>query len=233
MMRRARFSPAIRLTRSQCRPAQFTRNPVWKSPAVVSTTQPSTVDRKARTRAPVITRPPPRSISRTSAAHLRVIPDELLWHSPSGESTHMRLDLPHSLAAEPFQPFQAVLLPALVESPQPRDLPLVRRHHQLAANFVRDAALLTERHHLPDARHRQPRPHGPWLVVQAAMQYAAVVPGLMPAHRSLFFEDSHPATRQLFSQAVGRGQPHDSSADDPDVHLIVTSCQPGSETFVR
>ena len=61
---------------------------------------------------------------------------------------------------------------------------------------------------------RQSRLHRPRLVVQAAVQHAAVVPGLVAAHAGLLFQHADPRARETLGQAVSRGQPHDAAADN-------------------
>ena len=72
-------------------------------------------------------------------------------------------------------------MPRSSQIAQPGDFGLVGGDHQLAADLVRDAVFAAERDHLPDAVDRQPRLDRPGLVVEAAVQHAAVVAGLMPA----------------------------------------------------
>ena len=62
--------------------------------------------------------------------------------------------------------------------------------------------------------HRQARLHRSRFVVQAAVQYAAVVARLVAAHARLFFQYADARARKTLAQTVRRGQPHDASAND-------------------
>ena len=182
-MRTSRRSPASSATRSQCRPAQLIRKSRFElARRVVG--DPSLADARRRsTRAPVDHLAAARPVSATSASH----------------TAGNRRCLPAARAAPPRRPRAArsrasprgpatAALPG--RWPLPRSCRPRRRGTSLSSAATTSlpqtscgtAVLLAERHHLPDSRHRQPRLRGAGLVVEPAMEHAAVVPGLVPAH---------------------------------------------------
>src|SRR5262249_55435189 len=119
---------------------------------------------------------------------------------------------------------------AVQQAFEPRQLVLIGSHHQLAAHLVRNRILLTELHHLPDARYRQPRLDRARLVVKSAVEHAAVMPRLVAAHPVFLFEQPDPRIRESLIQPQRRGQPHDSAADNrkcPHPFPSVTWGEPG------
>ena len=147
-------------------------------------------------------------------AHAGVIHDAFLGHAQRGHAAHVRFDLAHLLTLEPAQAFESVGGAALVQGAQALDFDFAGGDHELAADFVRDGVLLAERHHLADAGNGQPGFHGTRLVIEAAVQHAAVVAGLVASHARLLFQQGDARAGKSFTQLVGGGQAHDASADD-------------------
>ncbi len=161
-------------------------------------------------------RPVRRQLRRQDLADPRIVDDALLRHAERGDAAHVRLDLAHGLRLQPLQARQAIGCAALRQRLEPRNFAFVRRHHQLAADLVRHAVFLAESYHLADAFHRQPRFERPRLVIQAAMQHTAVVPGLMLPQGGLLFEHRNARAGNTFREPQCRREPHNAAADDDD-----------------
>jgi hypothetical protein len=71
---------------------------------------------------------------------------------------------------------------------QAADLLLVRGDDELAANFMRDAMLLAERHYAADALDGEARLERTGFVVEPGVEHAAVVRALMLADLRFLFE---------------------------------------------
>ena len=125
-----------------------------------------------------------------------------------------------SAIAKLSQAGQSVLLPAFEQVVQPGNLFGLRRHHQFSANLVRDAVLLAERDHLPDSGDRKPGLHRSWLVVEAAMQHAAVVAALVLPYAGFLLQHRNGGARKFLGQSQSGGQPDDSAANDGDAHFL-------------
>ncbi len=144
----------------------------------------------------------------------RVIHDAFLRDAQRRHAAHVRLDLAHLLAAQPAQAFEAVGSAALLEAAQTRHFAFIGRHHQLAADLVRHTMLLAECHHLADSGYRQPRFSRAGLVIETAVQDAAVVAGLVPPDSGLLFEQSDARAGKALSETVRGRQADDAAADD-------------------
>jgi len=92
------------------------------------------------------------------------------------------------------------------------------RHHNLAADVVRDAMFPAELDHLLNPAHSQPCTFRTGFVVQTAMQHAAVVAALMPACVRLLFENRNARVRHPLLNSERRSQPHDAASHHYDVH---------------
>ena len=64
--------------------------------------------------------------------------------------------------------------------------------------------------------HGQARFGGAGFVIEAGVQDAAVMAGLMGAEAIFFLQDGHATGRQAPAQFESRGQTDDSAADDDD-----------------
>jgi hypothetical protein len=132
----------------------------------------------------------------------------------------MRLNLAHLGCVELLQAGQAVLPAPFVQVVQPRNLVGSSCHHQLPAHLVRYVVFLAESNHLPDASNRQPGLHRPRLVVEAAVQHAAVVAALMLSNAGFFLEHRDGRAWKLLSQSKCGGQPDNSPADHRNAHVL-------------
>ena len=113
--------------------------------------------------------------------------------------------------AEPLDP---VGRPPLVNRAKPLELALLRRHDHLAAALVSDAVLPAELIHELEPLGAEARLVGAWFVVDARVDDAAIVPGLMRRDPRLFVENEEPSGGMPLGERQGRGQ-----ADDPAAAL--------------
>ncbi len=114
------------------------------------------------------------------------MPSSGTWIAASARG--VRLDLAQLLGREQAQAAKTVFLAALEQRMQARDFLRAGGHHHLAANLVRDRMSLAELDHLPHALDGQAGAPRAGLVIQSAMQHAAVVTALMPRHGVFLFE---------------------------------------------
>src|SRR5438445_11961791 len=96
-----------------------------------------------------------------------------------GDPAGMRLDLLDSGAVQKAQSGDAVGPPPALELPQARELGSVGRHDQLAAALARDLPLLAVLVQLARPAHAEARLERAGRVVDAGMDHARVVAGLM------------------------------------------------------
>jgi hypothetical protein len=75
-----------------------------------------------------------------------------------------------------------------------------------------DGVVLTEFDHLADAAHRKPRFYRARLVINARVEHAAVIAGLMTTDTIFFFKNRDFRIRKAFPEPVGRGKPDDATA---------------------
>ena len=87
----------------------------------------------------------------------------------------------------------------------------------LAADLIVDAVLVAERLHHRLATAAVDGLHAAGLVVNAAVQHAAVVAGLVVGERLLLFEDDDLLVGVAGRQLVRGGEADDAAADDGDV----------------
>ena len=154
-MRVDRVSPAMALTRSQCRPAQLTMKSAGNSPAALATRQPDPSRTRRSTRAPDFEGgADPASLGHHRRDHGGIVHDALLRHAQCRDAGGMRLDFADARPVEPLQPVQAVLLRALMQVLQSGNFDLINGHHELAADLMGDAVLAAEFGHLPDSLDR-------------------------------------------------------------------------------
>ena len=149
-----------------------------------------------------------------SIANLGIVHDAFLRHAQRGDAAHVGLNLAHLLAGHPAQAFQTVGDTALVEGAQAGRFGLIHRHHELAADLVRNGILLAELHHLANPRDGQARLHRSRFVVQPAVQHAAVMARLVAAHARLLFQHADARPWKAFGEAIRRRQSHDAAADN-------------------
>src|SRR5258708_20124271 len=118
----------------------------------------------------------------------RVIDNAFLGNTDGGDADNMRLDFAHSGRLKQLESRESVSLPTLEQVVEPGKLVRSHGHHQLSADLMRDFVAAAELHHLSDTAYRQTGLSGTGFVVQARMQHAAVVAGLVPSHGGLLFK---------------------------------------------
>ncbi len=120
----------------------------------------------------------------------------------------------HLLPAEHLKTAQPVRLAAFEQVLEPHQLVRAGGDHQFAADLVRDAVFAAELDHLPDALDGQARFDGTRLVVEAGVEHAAVVAGLVPSDGRLFFEDGDFGIGKTLPEAVSSGKSYQPATDD-------------------
>ena len=122
------------------------------------------------------------------AANCRIVDDSLLRHTQRSDATDVRLALEHCLAPKKLDAFKSVLPAALLEFAQSLQLSVVARHNQFTADLVSDAGLAAKLDHLPHTAHGEDGLGRSRLVIEAAVQYAAVVATLVAANFRFLFQ---------------------------------------------
>src|SRR3989441_6041581 len=148
---------------------------------------------------------------------LRVVDDPRFGHPQTASAADRRLDRLQAAGVEELDAGQAVRPTALAQLRELAALVLARRHDELAAELDRDPAVLAVvDEELPsldaEARLRRAR-----RVVQARMDDAAVVPGLMTRYGGLFLEHQHAPRWVAQYELARRRQTEDPRADDDHV----------------
>jgi hypothetical protein len=121
------------------------------------------------------------------------------------------------LRIEQLEVVDAVLPPTLVKLLEANELGLFGRDDQLADHLIRDGLGVAVGPRQRVTLDTQPRLERPRLIVDARMDDAAVVPGLMLVVLGLFFDVRKLEARVAVQELAGRRQPHDAAADDGDV----------------
>ena len=122
------------------------------------------------------------------AANCRIVDDSLLRHTQRSDATDVRLTLKHCLAPKKLDAFKSVLPAALLEFAQSLQFGVVARHNQFTADLVSDAGLAAKLDHLPNTAHGEDGLGRSRLVIEAAVQYAAVVATLVAANFRFLFQ---------------------------------------------
>ena len=162
---------------------------------------------------------------RVRRRHRRVVADPGLRGVQAGDAGDVRLVLADAVRAEPGER-HAVGGAALEELLQPRQLVLRRGDHDLAGHLVRDPVLAAELDHLPGALDRVPRFAAAGHVVEATVDHAAVVAGLVRGEPLLLLQHQHAQVRPGAAELVRRGHADDPAADDHDVVRVPHAIQP-------
>ncbi len=221
-MRRSGSTPHSRARRSDWRPAQLTRPPPAKGPRGVSTTRPPpSRSRTTRvTRAPVTTAAPEarrRAAIRSATAAKSTSPVSPT-HSPAtpaacGSSSRSSPALSRREIGE------AVGAAAALQLVEPRHLPGVDRHHQLAAPPVGQPLLVEEAVEGLAAGGAQPRLRRARRVVEPGVDDPGVVAGLVGRQPLLGLEHGE-AQAVTLGERQRRGQADDAAAGDDDVEAV-------------
>ena len=150
----------------------------------------------------------------------------------------MRLVLTQLLRIEPLDPREAVLASPALELVEPRELALGHGHDHLAATLVGDPLLRGESEERLPSRGAQPRLARARLVVEAGVDDAAVVAGLVKGQAlfGLEHQAAQPMVRRASARAVARptmpppttmtsksGSPSRSSHIDCGMHFFIAA----------
>ena len=131
----------------------------------------------------------------------------------------MGFDFPQALGADDFQSLDAVGDAALVQVFQAAQFGLVGSHDDLAAAFIFDFVFIAKAQQLLHPGDAEIGFVRAGAVVNAGMDYAAVVAGLVGRQLRFFFQHRHPQAGETLRQVHGGGKPDDAPADDGGVVL--------------
>ena len=126
----------------------------------------------------------------------------------------MRFDLAESCGIQPLETFEAVLGSTLLEIVKSGDFGVFCGDDHFPADFMGDSVFAAELGHEPNPAHGEAGLQRAGLVVEAAVEDAAVVRALVAARAVLFFKDANRGTGLAEQQLAGDGKPDDSAADD-------------------
>jgi hypothetical protein len=127
------------------------------------------------------------------------------------------LDLPQPIRTDNLQACDAIGQTPLIQCLQPGKLGWVSRDDHLPAPFGGNAFLLTVGIYLARALHAEARLERAGRIVDAGMDDAAVVRGLVLADRGLLFQHRKPESRVPPQQFPPRGQPDDARTQNSNV----------------
>ena len=150
-----------------------------------------------------------------------VVDDPGLGHLEAGDPGSRRLDLGDLLSRQSPQAGQAVGVTTPFQFRQGRQLLLACCNDELAATLVGDLVALAEPVELLAAGGTGRRLGGAWAVVEAGMDNAAVVAGLVACRAGFGLEHGQPLA-ECRCQRAGGGQTDDPATDDH--HLDAVSC---------
>ena len=156
-------------------------------------------------------------LPRVRAGHLPEVDDPGERGVEGAQAGAVGLDLPQLLGSDHADPFDAVGPGPSVQLLQARDLLRAGGDDDLAAEVVADALLVAELQQRLLPGHARLRFHRPRPVVDAGVEHAAVVAGLVRAELRLLLQQGAPQPGMLLAQAHGRGQPDDAAADDRQI----------------
>src|SRR5919201_1440505 len=148
---------------------------------------------------------------------LTVIDDSGPGHPERAHAGAARFDLPQRLAIDELDAFDAVGQAALMERFEPRQLLVANGDDHLPAPLRGNPFFGAVPVHRRRPRDRQPRLQRAGRVVDAGMDHARVVAGLMARGTGLLLEDAQAEPRMTQKQLAGSAKPDDPGADDDDV----------------
>src|SRR5579859_4234567 len=148
-------------------------------------------------------------------ADQRVVRDSGRWNYQRLQTRRVRLDLAQFLGTDQPQTRQPVGLSALAQFFQPGQFVFACGDDDFSTHVVRNAMLAAELHHCGGSRHAQPRLQRTGLVVDAGVNYAAVVPALVAGNSTFLLQHQQALARE----AAGDLQPYteaNGAATDDD-----------------
>jgi hypothetical protein len=106
------------------------------------------------------------------------------------------------------------LLAARFQFAEAGNFGVVGGNDDLPANFMGDSVFAAEIRHQADSAHGKPGFQRAGLVVEAAVEHAAVVRALVASGSVFFFKDADRRARLAEQQLAGDGKAHDPAAND-------------------
>ena len=149
--------------------------------------------------------------------HGNVVGDAGDRHVERANAGAVRLDLPQPFRADHREIRNAIGCAAPLEFFERGQFLFARGDHHLPAKLVREAMLPAEGHHRRGALDAGPGLERAGLVVNAGMDHAAVVAGLVRGDAVLFLQDQDSLAGESPRGFQGARQADDSATDDYDV----------------
>ena len=165
-------------------------------------------------------------VVRVRGGHPAVVDDAGLGRVQPVQRAHVRLDLGDAVAIHPCQAGHAVGGAAALELVQARHLAGLGCHDQLAAPLDRDLPRIAVLVQLAGAGHAQRRLQRSRLVVDALVDDAGVVAGLVRRDRPFALQHLQRQLRMAASQLAGRGQAEDAGTDHGEIALAAGAAHP-------
>ena len=170
-----------------------------------------------------------RQPARHYPGHFCVIDDAGAGRQDGTEPGDVWLDRPELCFAEQFD-LDAVLQRALVQGEHALVLSGVRRYDQLAALFVPDIVVPAEAQGCRKPFAAQFGFKAARFVVDAGVDYTAVMAALVAGYGGFLFDDDEASGRLPLAQLQRRGQANDAATNDREVvHPISVSAEPGRQ----
>jgi hypothetical protein len=163
-------------------------------------------------------------VARVGGSDRGEVDDPRLGRVQRGQAGRLGLDLAQLGRAEAAQPRDAVRRRPALELVEPGQVLLAHRDHDLPARLGRDAVGVAVRVQRVRPLAAEPRLQRAGRVVDALVDDAAVVGGLVRAEPRLALEHEHPPPAQR--ELARRRQPHDAATDDRDVRARVHRWSP-------
>jgi hypothetical protein len=142
-------------------------------------------------------------------------------HMNPAQTRGVRFDFTNLPGFECANAGYSVLATAPQEFMQSGKLPFLRSHDNLAADFVRKAVLAAKRNHGVPAFHAQTGFQRSGFVVQAGMNHATVVAGLVSCDFPLLIERKYIDARKPANELEACGKTDNARPDDRNVTLFV------------
>ena len=121
---------------------------------------------------------------------------------------------------EPAESLQSILLAALEERPETRHLVLARGDHEFAARIMNDAPRPAVRVHLREAGAHEAGASGAGLVVEPAVEHAAVARALVRPEARFLLHHREFGAWILGAQRARGAKSHEATADHEDFRLM-------------
>ena len=143
-----------------------------------------------------------------------VIDDAFLWNAQCCEAGGVGFDFSELGGIEPLNAFEAVLLAARFQFAEAGDFGFVGGDDDLPADFMGDSMLAAEFGHEPNPVHGESGLQRTGLVIEAAVEDAAVVRALVAAGSVFFFKDADRRAWFAEQQLAGDCEAHNTAANN-------------------